>query len=171
MTIILAWSNGKLEEFTKLEVHEKGLRHPAISVFIFCRDEVLLQRRALDKYHTPGLWTNACCSHPYPGETTKSCSERRLSEEMGIENVNINFYKTIEYRAKVGNNLIENEVVDVFFGFVDKKNILNIKPNPKEVMDTKWISAVSLKKDIELHTEIYTPWLKIYIRDHSVLKA
>ena len=116
MTTILAWSNGKLKEFTKLEVHEKGLRHPAISVFIFCGNEVLLQRRALNKYHTPGLWTNTCCSHPHPGETTKSCSERRLNEEMGIENIDINFYKTIEYKAKVENNLIENEVVDVFFG-------------------------------------------------------
>ena len=90
---------------------------------------------------------------------------------MGIEDINIDFYKTIEYRAKVGNNLIENEVVDVFFGFVEEKNLLNIKPNPTEVMDIKWISTVLLEKDIEINTEVYTPWLKIYIRDHSVLRA
>tara|TARA_B100000963_G_C22454338_1_gene592627 strand:- start:288 stop:824 length:537 start_codon:yes stop_codon:yes gene_type:complete len=171
MTKILAWCNGKLKEFTKLEVHEKGLLHPAISVFIFCKDEVLLQRRALNKYHTPGLWTNACCSHPHPGENTKSCSERRLTEEMGIINISMNFYKTIKYRANVGNNLIENEVVDVFFGFVETKNKLNIEPNPQEVMDTKWISSVSLEKDIEQQADKYTPWLNIYVREHSVLRS
>ena len=130
MTKILAWENEKLKEFNKLEVHERGLRHPAISVFLFCKDEILLQRRALGKYHTAGLWANTCCSHPNPGETTKSCSERRLNEELGIRDIKVEFHKTIEYKADVGNNLIENEVVDVFFGFIKEKKCTKNEPRP-----------------------------------------
>ena len=120
MTKILAWESGELKEFEKLEVHRKGLRRPAISVFIFSRNKLLLQRRALEKYHTPGLWTNTCCTHPFPGEKPDSCSKRRLKEEMGITGVSLNFSTSIEYKANVGNNLIENEVVDIFFGFIEK---------------------------------------------------
>ena len=171
MTKILAWSDeGKLQEFSKLEVHERGLRHPAISVLIFCGDEVLLQRRALKKYHTPGLWTNTCCSHPNPKESTKSCSERRLNEELGIKNAKITYHRTIEYKAEVGHKLIENEVVDVFIGFVEEKSKLTIVPNPEEVMDIKWVNIDTLEKDIKKHASNYTPWLRIYVKDYSILR-
>lgn len=170
MTKILAWESGELKEFEKLEVHRKGLRHPAISVFIFSRNKLLLQRRALEKYHTPGLWTNTCCTHPFPGEKPKSCSKRRLKEEMGITGVSLNFSTSIEYKANVGNNLIENEVVDIFFGFIEKISTFRFTPHPEEVMDTKWISIEKLKKAIESSPEKFTPWLRIYIKDYSILK-
>ena len=171
MTKILAWENEELKEFNKLEVHERGLRHPAISVFLFCKDEILLQRRALGKYHTAGLWANTCCSHPNPGENTKSCSERRLNEELGIRDIKVEFHKTIEYKADVGNNLIENEVVDVFFGFIGEKNALKMNPDPLEVMDVKWTGIKALEENISLHSERYTPWLKIYVKDYAILKV
>ncbi len=169
MTKILAWNNGKLREFDKLEVHKKGLLHPAISVFIFSEDKLLIQRRALEKYHTPGLWTNTCCTHPLPGEKPKICSERRLKEEMGITGVNLNFITSIEYKADVGNGLIENELVDIFSGFVEEPKSFNFCPNPKEVMDTKWIGIEEISREIRKHPEKFTPWLKIYIEDYSLL--
>ena len=169
MTKILAWNDGKLRKFDKLEVHKKGLLHPAVSVFIFSKDKLLIQRRALEKYHTPGLWTNTCCTHPLPRENPKTCSERRLKEEMGITGVNLNFITSIKYKADVGNSLIENEVVDIFSGFVEEPKSFKFNPNPKEVMDTKWISIDHISREIRQYPEKFTPWLKIYIEDYSLL--
>jgi isopentenyl-diphosphate delta-isomerase len=81
---IPAWVDGKLTPVEKLEAHVKGLRHKAISVFVMRGDQVLLQRRALGKYHTPGLWANTCCTHPFWGEDSETCALRRLDEELGI---------------------------------------------------------------------------------------
>ena len=89
---IPAWDKGTLQPLEKMEVHKKGLRHKAISVFLFSGKELLIQQRALNKYHTPGLWANTCCTHPYWQETSEACAMRRLYQELGI-NVSELVYK------------------------------------------------------------------------------
>ena len=129
MTIhIPAWVNGTLMPVGKMEAHEKGLRHKAVSVFLMRDNHVLLQRRALSKYHTPGLWANTCCTHPYWGEEALDCAHRRLREELGINHVSLKFRDTVEYRADVGKGLIEHEVVDIFVGELPEMQTPH--PNP-----------------------------------------
>ena len=105
--LIPAWVDGVLQPVDKLAVHRQGLRHPAISVFVTRGDQILLQKRAEEKYHTPGLWANTCCTHPRWGESAKACAERRLVEELGISNLRLEKLGKIEYRADVGNGLID----------------------------------------------------------------
>lgn len=163
---IPAWNNGTLQPLEKLEVHKKGLRHKAISVFLFSGKELLIQQRALSKYHTPGLWANTCCTHPYWEETSEACAKRRLYEELGI-NVSELFYKDkIEYKAEVGNDLIENEIVDIFVCYFDKKSGVTIDINPEEVMSTKWINIDNLISEIRKNPDQFTPWIKIYMDKH-----
>lgn len=124
MTIqIPAWIDGTLTPVEKLEVHQRGLRHKAVSVFVLCGEELLLQRRALSKYHTPGLWANTCCTHPEWDETAEVCAERRLNEELGITGLRCEFRDQIEYRADVGAGLIEHEVVDVFIAEIGRAHV------------------------------------------------
>ena len=110
-TYVPAWIDGVLQPVEKLEVHERGLRHKAVSVFVCRNEELLLQRRALGKYHTPGLWANACCTHPNWDESGIDCATRRLREELGIMGLTCDFRDQIEYHADVGNGMIEHEVV------------------------------------------------------------
>lgn len=143
----------------KLLAHEKGLKHRAISVLVFNKNgDWLLQRRAFDKYHSGGLWTNTCCSHPYPHETTKVSAERRLMEEMGMK-VKLNFLFDFSYCVKLDNNLIENELDHVFVGESDELPILN----PEEASDYMYISTEDLKKDIQTNSAAYTEWFKIIV--------
>jgi len=114
MTMIPAWVNGTLTPVDKLEVHQKGLKHKAVSVFVMDGKNVLIQRRALSKYHTPGLWANTCCTHPNWNEDAGSCAVRRLDDELGIKGVHPVYRDQLEYRADVGGGLIEHEVVDLF---------------------------------------------------------
>ena len=103
MTIMIpAWADGTLVPVEKLEVHQKGLRHKAVSVFVMRGDEVLLQQRALSKYHTPGLWANTCCTHPEWDEDALDCAIRRLNEELGITGLTPEYRHHLEYRADVG---------------------------------------------------------------------
>jgi len=162
---IPAWVNGSLTPVEKLEVHVKGLRHKAISVFLMRDDQVLLQRRALGKYHTPGLWANTCCTHPFWGENTADCATRRLEEELGIMGVPLTFRDTVEYRASVGGGLIEHEVVDIFVGEMAAGH--EPSPNPDEVMDTIWRPLDKLKQEVLETPDQFTPWLQIYLRDHA----
>ncbi len=162
---IPTWVDGKLTPVEKLEAHLKGLRHKAISVFLMRGDKVLLQRRALGKYHTPGLWANTCCTHPFWGEDMMACAERRLGEELGISGVPLVYRDTVEYRADVGGGLIEHEVVDIFVGDVPAG--IEPKPNPDEVMDTIWQPLSELSKDVLARPSSFTPWLQIYLRDHA----
>ena len=104
--MIPAWVNGELTPVEKLEAHVKGIRHKAISVFLMRGDKVLLQRRAMGKYHTPGLWANTCCTHPHWGEAALDCATRRLGQELGLDDVALRFRDTVEYRADVGGGLI-----------------------------------------------------------------
>ena len=141
----------------KLEAHQKGLLHRAFSVFIFNSDyKLLLQKRASSKYHSGGLWTNTCCSHPRDGEDTIDAANRRLNEEMGIKTSLRKVFDFI-YTAELDNNLIENEFDHVLYGVYDIDPILN----KEEAEDFKWIDMETLKNDIENNTDQYTVWFKI----------
>ncbi|MBT7528000.1 MAG: isopentenyl-diphosphate Delta-isomerase [Flavobacteriaceae bacterium] len=141
----------------KLEAHEKGVLHRAFSVFIFNNHgELMLQRRALTKYHSPGLWTNTCCSHQRDGESNISSGKRRLKEEMGFDTEL--FEKTsFIYKAKFDNGLIEHEFDHVLVGSYNHSPIIN----SIEVDSWKWMSLENVKKDINDHPDNYTAWFKI----------
>lgn len=141
----------------KLEAHQKGLLHRAFSVFIFNSDyKLLLQKRASSKYHSGGLWTNTCCSHPRDGEDIIDAANRRLNEEMGIKTSLRKVFDFI-YTAKLDNNLIENEFDHVFYGVYDIDPIIN----KDEAEDFKWVDMETLKNDIENNKDQYTVWFKI----------
>jgi len=115
MTILIpAYENDELKPLEKMLVHRQGLKHLAISIFILADGKILLQRRALSKYHTPGLWTNTCCTHPFWNENTSVSALRRLDEELGMKDIILTKRKTIEYRSEVPPDLIEHEIVDIF---------------------------------------------------------
>ena len=124
-----------------------------------------MQRRALGKYHTPGLWANTCCTHPAWNEAPATCAVRRLKEELGITGLFPEHRHHLEYRADVGNGLIEHEVVDVFLARAGENMPLN--PNPDEVMETRWVDYHELLAEVALHPDSFTPWLKIYLSDYA----
>lgn len=165
MTIMIpTWVDGVLTPVEKLEAHRRGLRHKAISVFLIDGDRTLIQRRALGKYHTPGLWANTCCTHPDWNEAPLDCAIRRLREELGIEGARLTHVNQVEYRADVGNGLVEHELVDIFrAGFVGP---FTMTPNPEEVMDTRWLTFDELAETISETPDQFTPWLRIYMKDH-----
>ncbi|MAT87990.1 MAG: isopentenyl-diphosphate delta-isomerase [Aestuariivita sp.] len=166
MTVnIPAWVNGKIQPVEKLDAHLKGLKHKAISVFMVCGQEVLIQKRALGKYHTPGLWANTCCTHPNWEEDAKICAIRRMDEELGLKNTLPVYRDTIEYRADVGGGLIEHEIVELFVIQVEQKPILDL--NPEEVMDVRWVDYHALQTEVSRSPEKFTPWVRIYIKDHA----
>ena len=166
MTIMIpTWVNGKLEPFEKLKAHQLGLRHKAVSVFVLRGKAVLIQRRALKKYHTPGLWANSCCTHPEWNESADHCAKRRLREELGITGIYPEQRHNLEYRAEVGNGLVEHEVVDVYVAEAD--NNMPLYPNPIEVIETDWIDYQDLIQQVKAHPEKFTPWLKIYLKDYA----
>ena len=166
MTIMIpAWVNGALTPVEKLEAHVKGLRHKAVSVFVMKGDAVLMQQRALCKYHTPGLWTNTCCTHPEWDEAPEVCAVRRLDEELGITGLSPQHRHHLEYRAEVGGGLIEHEVVDVYVAEADAS--MPLKANADEVMATEWVRYSDLLAQIATTPERFTPWVRIYLRDHA----
>jgi len=162
---IPAWEKGTLQPIDKLRVHREGLRHKAVSVFVMDGTRVLIQQRAMSKYHTPGLWANTCCTHPHWGESPIDCALRRLNEELGIKGLYPVYRDTVEYCADVGAGMIENEIVDVFLA--DAKQSLPVDLNPAEVNNVRWVDFYELSADVARHPERYTPWLKIYLQDHS----
>lgn len=164
-TLIPAWVNGELTPVEKLEVHRKGLKHKAVSVFVLDGESVLLQRRALHKYHTPGLWANTCCTHPHWDEPAASCAVRRMKEELGIEGLYPAYRDTVEYRADVGNGLIEHEVVDIFTAIAERK--MKVHPNPDEVAQVEWVGFYDLTAEVARRPERFTPWLRIYLQEHK----
>ncbi|MDO8579065.1 MAG: isopentenyl-diphosphate Delta-isomerase [Dehalococcoidales bacterium] len=147
---------GQLSTMEKMEVHRRGLLHRAVSVFVFNhREELLLQKRAASKYHSPQKWSNTCCTHPSPGEIPVAAAQRRLGEEMGLS-IQLTEVFTFSYQVGVGNGLIENEFDHVFFGFSKQ----NPKPNSDEVSDWKWIAMEDLKEQLTRNPEEYSPWLR-----------
>ena len=148
--------DGRLSTMEKIEAHRKGLLHRAVSVFIFNdRNELLLQKRASGKYHSPEKWTNTSCTHPLPGETLIMCARRRLSEEMGLA-AKLTEVFTFSYKADVGNGLIENEFDHVFLGISNQ----NPSPNPAEVSDWTWVTIEALEQQLLVSPERYSPWLR-----------
>lgn len=141
----------------KLEAHEKAVLHRAFSVFVFNdNNELMLQQRAVDKYHSPGLWTNTCCSHQRNGENNIEAGKRRLQEEMGFE---IDLQESISfiYKAPFDNGLTEHEYDHVLIGKYNQEP----KINKSEVASWKWMSLNDIKVDIALRPNIYTAWFKI----------
>ena len=150
---------GKME---KLEAHQKGLLHRAFSVFIFnTKNELLLQKRANGKYHSEGLWTNTCCSHPSPGESIITAANRRLKEEMGMSSELKSIFSFI-YNVELENGLYEHELDHVIIG------VGNINPiiNPIEASMFCWKSIDEIIMDINTNPMNYTSWFKIIMKDH-----
>ena len=143
----------------KLKAHELGLCHRAFSIFIFKNTgngtELLIQKRANEKYHCPKLWSNTCCSHPRPHEDTKDAANRRLGEELGFK-TDLQHVGAFHYTAHFDNGLIENEYDHVFIGIIDQQEITI---NPAEVSSIQWITTDNLKKAIIEAPEHFTPWL------------
>jgi isopentenyl-diphosphate Delta-isomerase len=162
--LIPAWLDGDLVALDKLEVHRRGLKHPAISVFVMDGPRTLIQRRALSKYHTPGLWANTCCTHPYWAETPEACATRRLAEELGITGLRLTPAGEVEYRADVGGGLTEHEVVHIFTARAPAG--LAVDPNPDEVAETRWVNLYDLAAEAVRHPARFTPWLRIYLAQH-----
>jgi isopentenyl-diphosphate delta-isomerase len=144
----------------KLQAHQQGLLHRAFSVCLLRRQQgilqILLQRRAEEKYHSGGLWTNTCCSHPRLNETVQEAAERRLFEEMGLL-AKLEPIGRFIYQATLDNGLIEHELDHILLGYVTNETIT---PNPAEVMDHCWEPLQSLPHMIATHPERYTAWLK-----------
>lgn len=145
----------------KLEAHEKGLLHRAFSVFIFnTKGELLLQQRAYGKYHSEGLWSNTCCSHPLPNESTSVAAVRRLQEEMGLT-ASLQFLYSFLYKAELENGLTEHELDHVFWGVSDELPMINTL----EVASYKYVSLEDLVADLKKNPTTYTEWLKICFND------
>ena len=162
--MVPAWVDGRLQPVGKLEVHQRGLRHKAVSVFVIDGSRVLIQQRALSKYHTPGLWANTCCTHPRWDEDPAACAVRRLREELGISGLFPAFADRVEYRAEVGNGLIEHELVDLFVA--EATAGLPVQPNPDEVAAVRWVDLYDLAAEVARNPEKFTPWLRIYLGEH-----
>ncbi len=146
----------------KMEAHQKGILHRAFSVLIHQNGKVLLQQRSLNKYHSSGLWTNTCCSHPRLDESLATAGNRRLKEEMGIDCPVTPHFHFI-YKAQLDNGLVEHELDHVLFGSYTGE----INPNPDEVMDYKWVDWNEFVENITLHPERYTAWLQILVSDYK----
>ena len=155
----------------KMEAHEKAVLHRAFSVFVLNdKNEIMLQQRASQKYHSPLLWTNTCCSHQRDGETNIQAGTRRLFEEMGFETGLKELFHFI-YKAPFDNGLTEHELDHVMIGYYNEEP----KINPDEVESWKWMSIEDVAKDIQLQPEIYTVWFKIifdefyhFLEEHKI---
>jgi isopentenyl-diphosphate Delta-isomerase len=152
---------GKIE---KIEAHQTGQLHEAFSVFIFNnKNELLLQKRNPNKYHSGGLWSNTCCSHAEEDEDIEIAVHRRLQEEMGFD-CDLKELFTFSYKVNLENDFIENEFDHVFIGKSDEEP----KPDHEEVVDYRWVKIGDLIKDIEMNPSLYTEWLKIIMRDERL---
>ena len=157
MVILVNEKDEHIGLMPKLEAHEKALLHRAFSVFIFNdKNELMLQQRALNKYHSPGLWTNTCCSHQREGESNIEAGKRRLNEEMGFVT---DLEETISfiYKAPFDNGLTEHEFDHVMIGYYNDEPKINLD----EVANWKWMLLEDVKTDIGTHPQLYTEWFKI----------
>ena len=155
--ILVDENDQEIGTMEKQEAHEKGLLHRAFSVFVFNENkELLLQQRALTKYHSAGLWTNTCCSHPRIGETIEQAAHRRLMEEMGFD-CDLSTKTSFIYKAAFENGLTEHEFDHVLVGSFNGE----INFNPTEVKNFKWINLEELQIDLLQNNQNYTAWFKI----------
>ena len=147
----------------KMQAHREGLLHRAFSVLIFnSKNELLLQKRAVKKYHSGGLWTNTCCSHPRPEEQIVTAANRRLKEEMGIQ-AELNPLFHFIYKTELDNDMIEHELDHVLIGTSDSLPNLN----PEEAEDYRFISLAELNKEIKAFPDNFTVWFKIIIQHYQ----
>ena len=160
--ILVDVNDNQIGLMPKLEAHEKGVLHRAFSVFIFNKNgDLMLQKRSLSKYHSPGLWTNTCCSHQRDGESNITSGKRRLNEEMGFETMLIEKTSFI-YQAKFDNGLTEHEFDHILVGYYDKSPNIN----SDEVDSWKWMSMNNVQDDINESPENYTAWFKIIFKKY-----
>ena len=169
MVILVNQNDEQIGVMPKMEAHKKAVLHRAFSVFVMNdRGETLMQRRAAQKYHSPGLWTNTCCSHQREGETNKVAGKRRLNEEMGFQTELIELFSFI-YKAPFDNGLTEHEYDHVMVGTFNGEPHINAE----EVSDYRWMRPEAVKWDMEENPENYTAWSKIIFDkfyDHLVQK-
>lgn len=161
--VILVDENDQvLGTMEKIKAHREGLLHRAFSVLIFNdKNEMLIHKRASDKYHCGGLWTNACCSHPRLNEETIDAAKRRLTEEMGFT-CDLKHVNSFIYKVDFSNGLTEHEFDHLYIG----KYNASFEPNSEEVEDWKFVSVDQIKKDIEKQPDLYTFWFKNIITEH-----
>lgn len=161
--ILVDEQDNPIGDAEKLIAHQTGILHRAFSVFVFYESTILLQKRHSDKYHSGGLWTNTCCSHPAPREEIKSACVRRLKEELGFE-ISLDALQEVgvfHYTANVGENLIENEIDHVIiYPLAEPLDIDHIAYNPTEISELKWVKIKDLLQDLDNHPAKYTAWLK-----------
>ncbi len=151
----------------KLDAHRRGLKHRAISALVRnSAGEFLLQQRAASKYHSAGLWTNACCSHPLPGESPADAARRRLRQEMGIDCALAPMF-VVHYRAEVPGGLTENELVHVFGGTHDGA----VRPDPAEASRVRWMTLPALEDDMRARPDAYTIWFRKYMNENRAAIA
>jgi isopentenyl-diphosphate delta-isomerase len=155
--ILVDHNDNEVGTMEKMEVHQKGLLHRAFSVFVFnANNELMVHKRALGKYHSPGLWTNTCCSHPRPGESTEAAAHRRLQEEMGFD-CPLEEALSFIYNKNLDNDLTEHEFDHVFVGQYDGKPVINTD----EVYEWKFQTLGSLRSEMDQTPENFTEWFKI----------
>lgn len=162
--VILVDPNGQeIGTADKSHAHRDGALHRAFSIFVFDGNgKVLLQQRARTKYHSKGLWSNTCCSHPRPHESLHEAAHRRLREEMGFDCVLKEIF-SFTYKVLLADDVVEHEYDHVFFGHYDGA----LAPNPAEVNGWKWLDLTELRKDIRESPDRYTYWLRLCI-DHVI---
>ena len=159
--------DGSLYRIEKMEAHRQGALHLAISVFIFDGEDMLVQRRAASKYHCPGMWANACCSHPHWDESAFDAATRRLGEELGCS-LPLHDCGETTYRADVGGGLWEHEQVTLFRADI-ARDALSLDLNPDEVSEVRWASVDALRSEAEATPETITPWFRIYLNRWETL--
>lgn len=153
--------DGSLYPIEKLAAHQKGILHQAVSIFVFCGNDLLIQKRASTKYHCGGLWANTCCTHPYWNETLADSAHRRLHEEMGFD-LALMPANIVTYQADVTNGLREHECVQVYAAYVNRVDV-EVNLNEGEVCDYAWADIDHLKENARSHPELYAPWFCIYL--------
>ncbi len=172
--ILVNKKDEKIGLMPKMEAHEKALLHRAFSVFVFNdKEELLLQQRAKDKYHSPLLWANTCCSHQRDGETNINAGKRRLQEEMGFV-CDLKEVTSFIYKAPFDNGLTEHELDHILVGYYNENPIIN----KEEVASYKWLPLEAVKAEIADFPELYTEWVKIifdkfyhFLEDSKILKS
>lgn len=159
--VLVDQNDNEIGRMEKLQAHREGVLHRAFSILIFnSNGDWLIHKRAKDKYHSSGLWTNSCCSHPRPDEDLLDACNRRLNEEIGLVS-DLNFAYNFIYKTNFENGLMEHELDHVFIGETDDKPILN----PNEVEAFRYVDSITLSNEIKLHPEKFTIWFRL-IFDH-----
>ncbi|MCP4076941.1 MAG: isopentenyl-diphosphate Delta-isomerase [Gammaproteobacteria bacterium] len=162
--ILVDKNDQQIGTMDKLSAHIEDRLHRAFSIFIFNHaGELLLQQRAHDKYHSGGLWSNTCCSHPTPGELTIDAAHRRLQEEMGFD-CPLQEQPSLTYRAELDNGLTENEFDHIFFGRYKGNPVVNTD----EAIDWQWMTTDTLLQSIKKQPESFTSWLKLITRQNQL---